>query len=52
MITGTGNVLHAITSLLARNQVIAYDLRLEQSSLDDAYLALTGASNDSTTSEA
>ena len=52
VLTGTGNVLHAVTSLLARQQVIAYDLRLEQSSLDDAYLALTGASNDSTTSEA
>lgn len=42
VITGSGNVVHAVTSLLARNQIIAGDLRVEQASLDDAYLALTG----------
>jgi ABC-2 type transport system ATP-binding protein len=42
LVTGTGNVLHAVTSVLARHQVIAADLRVEQASLDDAYIALTG----------
>jgi ABC-2 type transport system ATP-binding protein len=42
IVTGTGNVLHAVTSLLARNQIIAADLRLDQTSLDDAFIALTG----------
>ena len=40
--TGTGNLLHAVTTVLARNQVIAADLRVEQASLDDAFVALTG----------
>jgi ABC-2 type transport system ATP-binding protein len=42
VVTGTGNLLHAVTSLLARNQIIAHDLRLEQASLDDAFVQLTG----------
>jgi ABC-2 type transport system ATP-binding protein len=42
VVTGSGNVVHAVTSMLARNQIIAGDLRVEQASLDDAYLALTG----------
>lgn len=42
VVTGTGNLLHAVTSVLARNQIIAADLRLEQTSLDDAFVALTG----------
>lgn len=42
VVTGTGNVLHAVTSVLARKQIIAAELRVEQSSLDDAFLALTG----------
>jgi ABC-2 type transport system ATP-binding protein len=42
IVTGTGNVLHAVTSLLARKQIIAADLRLDQTSLDDAFIALTG----------
>ena len=41
-VTGTGNLLHAVTSLLAAHQVIAADLRLEQASLDDAFVKLTG----------
>ena len=48
VVTGTGNVLPAVTSMLARQHVIAHDLRVEQASLDDAYLALTGASRDRT----
>ena len=41
-VTGTGNLVHAVTSVLARLQVVANDLRIEQPNLDDAYLALTG----------
>jgi ABC-2 type transport system ATP-binding protein len=41
-VTGTGNVVHAVTSLLARNQIVAADLRVEQATLDDAFVALTG----------
>ena len=42
VVTGTGNLLHAVTSVLARNQIIAAELRLDQTSLDDAFVALTG----------
>ncbi|NED99651.1 ABC transporter ATP-binding protein [Phytoactinopolyspora halotolerans] len=42
IVTGTGNLLHAVTSVLARNQIVAADLRVEQTTLDDAFIALTG----------
>lgn len=42
-VAGTGNLVHAVTSTLARNQIIAYDMRIEQASLDDAFLALAGS---------
>jgi ABC-2 type transport system ATP-binding protein len=46
-IVGTGNVVHAVTAFLAQRRIIAEDLRIEQPSLEDAYLALTGhESND------
>src|SRR5262249_23089622 len=32
-VTGTGNLLHAVTSVLARSQVVAAELRIEQASL-------------------
>jgi len=41
-IIGDGNVVHAVTALLAANQIIAADLRVEQASLDDAFVKLTG----------
>jgi ABC-2 type transport system ATP-binding protein len=41
VVTGTGNVVHSVTSVLAQRHVIAQDLRIEQASLEDAYLALT-----------
>jgi len=41
-VTGTGNLVQAVTSLLARRHVIAADLRVEQATLDDAFIALTG----------
>jgi ABC-2 type transport system ATP-binding protein len=47
VVTGTGNLLHAVTSVLARNQVVAADLRVEQTTLDDAFVALTGRSIES-----
>ncbi|MEV0731016.1 ABC transporter ATP-binding protein [Polymorphospora sp. NPDC050346] len=42
VVTGTGNLLLAVTTVLARHQVVAADLRVEQTSLDDAFVALTG----------
>jgi ABC-2 type transport system ATP-binding protein len=41
-VTGGGNLLQAVTSVLARHQVVAADLRVEQAGLDDAFIALTG----------
>ncbi|MCO6010711.1 ABC transporter ATP-binding protein [Actinoallomurus purpureus] len=46
VVTGTDGLLQAVTSVLARNHVIAADLRVEQSSLDDAFVALTGRTID------
>jgi ABC-2 type transport system ATP-binding protein len=42
VVTGAGNLLHAVTSVLARNQIVAADLRIEQAGLDDAFIRLTG----------
>jgi ABC-2 type transport system ATP-binding protein len=42
VVTGTGNLLHAVTSVLARNQIVALELRIDTASLDDAFVALTG----------
>ena len=41
-VTGEGNLLHAVTATLAAHQIIANDLRVEQASLDDAFVRLTG----------
>ena len=41
-VIGTGGLLQAVTSVLATHQIIAADLRLEQASLDDAFVQLTG----------
>jgi ABC-2 type transport system ATP-binding protein len=46
VVTGTGNLLQAVTAVLARNQIVAADLRYDQASLDDAYLTLTGNSKE------
>jgi ABC-2 type transport system ATP-binding protein len=45
-VTGTGNLLHAVAAVLARHQIVAADLRVEQASLDDAFVALTGRAFD------
>ncbi len=42
VVTGTGDLINAVTSVLARHQVVARDLRVEQANLDDAFIALTG----------
>jgi ABC-2 type transport system ATP-binding protein len=41
-VTGDGDLVHAVTAVLAANQIVAADLRVEQASLDDAFVALTG----------
>jgi ABC-2 type transport system ATP-binding protein len=41
VVTGTGNVLNSVLAELARRQIIAEMLRIEQTTLDDAFLALT-----------
>ncbi|GAB2864172.1 ABC transporter ATP-binding protein [Actinoallomurus bryophytorum] len=43
-VSGSDGLLQAVTSVLARNNIIAADLRVEQTSLDDAFVALTGRS--------
>jgi ABC-2 type transport system ATP-binding protein len=39
-VVGDANVVHAVTALLAAHQIIAADLRIEQTSLDDAFVRL------------
>ncbi|CAL9420720.1 ABC transporter ATP-binding protein [Nocardiopsis sp. TNDT3] len=41
-VAGRDDLLHAVTSVLAREHVVAEDLRVERSSLDDAFVVLTG----------
>jgi ABC-2 type transport system ATP-binding protein len=42
VVTGHGNLPYAVTAVLARHQIVAAELRLEQDTLNDAFLALTG----------
>ena len=42
VVTGNGNALNAVTSVLARHGIVAQQLRVDQASLEDAFLALTG----------
>ena len=51
VITGTGNVVHSVTALLADRDVVPENLRVEQTSLEDAYLELTSQSNGSAEAE-
>jgi ABC-2 type transport system ATP-binding protein len=41
VVTGNSGALNAVMSVLARNQIVAQQLRVEQASLEDAFLALT-----------
>jgi ABC-2 type transport system ATP-binding protein len=42
VVSGTGNLVHAVTSVLAQRQIVALELRIDQPDLDDAFIALTG----------
>jgi ABC-2 type transport system ATP-binding protein len=42
VVTGNDNALNVVTSALARHQIVARQLRVEQASLEDAFVALTG----------
>ncbi|WP_416873259.1 ABC transporter ATP-binding protein [Kitasatospora sp. SC0581] len=42
VVTGRGDLLLAVTTLLAGQRITALDLRVEQNSLEDAFVALTG----------
>jgi ABC-2 type transport system ATP-binding protein len=42
LVEGSGDALSAVTSVLARHQILALDLRVEQASLDDAFVRLVG----------
>jgi ABC-2 type transport system ATP-binding protein len=42
IVAGTGDVLTAVTGVLARNGIVAEHLRMEHASLEDAFVALTG----------
>jgi ABC-2 type transport system ATP-binding protein len=46
VVTGTSAALNAVISVLARKQIVAEQLRVEQASLEDAFLALTGKHSD------
>jgi ABC-2 type transport system ATP-binding protein len=45
-VTGSGELLTAVTSTLARQKVVVIDLRLDQATLDDAFLVLTGRASE------
>ncbi|MGB5166781.1 MAG: ABC transporter ATP-binding protein [Acidimicrobiia bacterium] len=51
VITGTGNLVHTVTAILADRQIIAEELRVEQTSLEDAYLELTSQGGGSAEAE-
>jgi ABC-2 type transport system ATP-binding protein len=48
VVTGTGDALATVLTALAARGVVASDLRVEQTSLDDAFVALTGRGLDAT----
>ena len=48
-VTGTGTVLNAVTTLLAGRGIVARELRVDQASLEDAFVALTGRHHEETT---
>jgi ABC-2 type transport system ATP-binding protein len=41
VVTGNSNAINAVMSVLARNQIVAQQLRVDQANLEDAFLALT-----------
>jgi ABC-2 type transport system ATP-binding protein len=46
VVTGSGNLLQAVSTALVRADVTALDTRFEQATLEDAFLALTGGDCD------
>jgi ABC-2 type transport system ATP-binding protein len=46
VVTGSGDFATEVTAALARRHLVVADLRLEQRTLDDAFLALTGRPRD------
>jgi ABC-2 type transport system ATP-binding protein len=42
-------MLNAVTTLLARRGIVARQLRVDQASLEDAFIALTGRRHDEKT---
>jgi ABC-2 type transport system ATP-binding protein len=42
VVTGQGNLLQVVSTALASRNVVALDLRVEQTNLEDAFVALTG----------
>ncbi|MEU4835937.1 ABC transporter ATP-binding protein [Streptosporangium sp. NPDC023615] len=42
VVNGNTNALNAVTTVLARNHIVAEHLRVEQASLEDAFVELTG----------
>lgn len=42
VVTGSGQLVSSVAGALARAQVVAEDLRVDQSTLDDAFVAFTG----------
>lgn len=46
-VTGRGQLLSSVAGALARAQVVAEDLRVDQRNLDDAFVALTGRAPES-----
>jgi ABC-2 type transport system ATP-binding protein len=44
LVTGYGDFATGVTAELAKARVLVADLRLEQRTLDDAFIALTGRS--------
>ncbi|KAA1425045.1 ABC transporter ATP-binding protein [Mumia zhuanghuii] len=47
LVTGGGSLLTSVAGALARAQVVAEDLRIDQRNLDDAFVALTGRAAES-----
>lgn len=41
VVTGTGDLLQAVTTVLVRHQIWPLDLHLARTTLEDAYVALT-----------
>lgn len=46
VVTGDGQLLYAVTAVLARHRIGATHLRMDAATLEDAFLALTGRSAD------